>query len=470
MSVDTDTASTHRIAYPDYRNTGVDWLGNLPTHWEVKRFKHLVMGCQNGTWGDEPVGDETDIVCVRVADFDRRTMTVSDARLTMRSVPPEDAARRKLRPGDLLLEKSGGGDLQPVGFVVLFRHDFDAVCSNFVARMRPAPSTDARYLRYLHAAAYALRLNVRSIKQTTGIQNLDADAYLSEPSCCPPLSEQRAIAAFLDRETAALDALVAKKRRPIALLAEKRAALIARAVTRGLDPATPTAESGVGWLGAVPEHWEIKRFKHLVNGCQNGVWGEEPLSDGSDVVCVRVADFNRMTMTVRNDRLTLRSVSPQEFRSRRLKPGDLLLEKSGGGDLQPVGFVVLFDLALDAVCSNFVARMQPREGTDSRYLRYLHAAAYASRLNLRSIKQTTGIQNLDADSYLSEAAVCPPYGEQVAIADFLDRETAKLDDLGANLRETIARLGEYRTGLIAAAVTGQIDVRAEFEGPVLEGL
>ena len=164
----------------------------------------------------------TDIACVRVADFDRLTFRVDIADPTLRSIEPRLAAARALHRGDLLLEKSGGGENQPVGAVVLYDHGIPAVCSSFVARVTVAAGFDARFLTYLHAALYSLRINTRHIKQSTGIQNLDSASYLGEATGLPPEPEQRAIAAFLDRETARIDALVAKKERLIELLQEKR--------------------------------------------------------------------------------------------------------------------------------------------------------------------------------------------------------------------------------------------------------
>ena len=158
-------------------------------------------------------------------------------------------------------------------------------------------------------------------------------------------------------------------------------------------------DSGVEWLGEIPAHWEITRLSATVTGCQNGVWGEE--ADAvHDVICVRVADFDRVQFRIRLDKPTMRSIEPRVVQSRRLREGNLLLEKSGGGDNQPVGAVVIYDYGEPAVCSNFVARMPVAEGCHPRYLTYLHAALYAARINVRSIKQSTGIQNLDSASYL----------------------------------------------------------------------
>ena len=145
----------------------------------------------------------------------------------------------------------------------MYDHGKPAVCSNFVARMPVADGYNPRYLTYLHAGLYAARINTRSIKQSTGIQNLDSESYLNEPVGLPRGTEQRAIASFLDRETAKIDGLVERKKRLIKLLQEKRSALITRAVTRGLDPNVPMTDSGVEWLGEIPAHWEVKRIKNV---------------------------------------------------------------------------------------------------------------------------------------------------------------------------------------------------------------
>jgi type I restriction enzyme, S subunit len=181
--------------YPAYKSSGVDWLGEMPAHWQVKRLKATVTVCQNGIWGDEPDG-ERDILCVRVADFDRVALRVDLSNPTLRSIEPGLARDRMLVAGDLLLEKSGGGDLQPVRAVVVYDHNARAVCSNFIARMTVAKGFIPRFRVYLHAVLYAARLNVRSIKQSTGLQNLDSQTYLTEQVALPDSKEQLAIVRF----------------------------------------------------------------------------------------------------------------------------------------------------------------------------------------------------------------------------------------------------------------------------------
>lgn len=274
----------------------------------------------------------------------------------------------------------------------------------------------------------------------------------------PPINEQEAIASYLDRATTRIDTLVAKKTRFIELLREKRQALITLAVTKGLDAGVPMKDSGVDWLGKVPEHWDVFRFKQSTTSCQNGLWGGDP-NGTDDIECVRVADFDRPSLSVNADIPTLRAITKKERVGRLLRRGNLLLEKSGGGESQPVGQVVLYDRESQAICSNFVAKIELANGMDSRFWNYQHHAAYVARVNVKSIKQTSGIQNLDQHQYLSEMAAFPSSEEQTAIADYLDRTTSRIDTLIAKTERSIELLREHRTALITAAVTGKIDLR-----------
>ena len=158
---------------------------------------------------------------------------------------------------------------------------------------------------------------------------------------------------------------------------------IGRARPRRFRPYPKYKDSGVEWLGEIPAHWDLNRLRATVTGCQNGVWGDET-DEVHDMICVRVADFDRVQFRARLDNPTLRSIDPRIAQTRRLEEKDLLLEKSGGGENQPVGAVVMYDHGKPAVCSNFVARMPVADGYNPRYLTYLHAGLYAARINLFS--------------------------------------------------------------------------------------
>ncbi|MXY56366.1 MAG: hypothetical protein F4Y41_08185 [Gammaproteobacteria bacterium] len=208
----------------------------------------------------------------------------------------------------------------------------------------------------------------------------------------------------------------------------------------------------------MPEHWSIARLKWSAAYWVNGVWGEEP--DGEDdLICVRVADFDRQASRVLLEDPTQRLIPVSQRKGRLLNKGDLLLEKSGGGIRQLVGCVVLYDHDLPAVCSNFVGRVVLTEDADSTFWTYVHRALYAGKLNYPAIKQTTGIQNLDASAYFDTPVAYPPISEQKAIAGYLDAQSGRIDALRAKSELSIERLREYRSAVISAAVTGKIDVR-----------
>jgi type I restriction enzyme S subunit len=250
-------------AYPAYKDSGVENLGTIPSNWEVMQLRRTVLDCVNGIWGNEPENDGSDTIVIRVADFDRPKLSIVSDGFTYRKIDSKEKRSRVLARGDLLLEKSGGGEKTLVGQVVLFDKDFVAVTSNFVAKMTPGPNFSSSYLNYVFCRFYSSNINYCSIKQNTGIQNLDSASYLSEKFGFPPLHEQERIADFLDHETEKIDALIEKQQRLIELLKEKRQAVISHAVTKGLNPNAPLKDSGVEWLGEVPAHWGVTRAKFV---------------------------------------------------------------------------------------------------------------------------------------------------------------------------------------------------------------
>lgn len=440
--------------YPEYRDSGIHWLGEIPSHWEVRRLGQTVTSCQNGVWGSEADGID-DTVCVRVADFDRLQFRVSLEEPTVRSIEPELAKARRLREGDLLLEKSGGGEKQPVGAVVVYDHQEPAVCSNFVARMPIADSFHPRYLTYLHAALYAARVNTRSIKQSTGIQNLDSASYLCEPVGLPDGSEQRTIAAFLDRETAKIDALATKKERLIELLQEKRTALVTRAVTQGLDPSVPMKDSGVQWLGAIPAHWGVKRTKfaatlrsgHTPSRQRPEYWRDcrIPWFGLADVWQIRDGNVEEVQETAER----ISELGLANSAATLLPKGTVILSRTAS-----VGFSAVLGVDM-ATTQDFV------NWTCGPTLRppYLLQVFRAMRPELRRLTMGSTHQTIYMPDVGRFSTPMPPLSEQDRIIAFIRRKTAAIDALVAKVGQAITTLNELRTALIAAAATGKIDVR-----------
>lgn len=436
--------------YPKYKDSDVEWLGKIPVNWDLKRLRLTVMCCQNGVWGNEPDG-LNDIPCVRVADFDRVAFRVIMTEPTMRSIDERMVGMHTVRAGDLLLEKSGGGDKQPVGAVVMYDHNISAVCSNFIARMPVAEGFFPRFLTFFHAALYAARINTRSIKQNTGIQNLDSNNYLNEVVACPALREQIAIAAFLDRETAKIDGLIEKNERLIKLLQEKRTALITQAVTKGLDPTVPMKNSGIEWLGKIPAHWEVKRLRHIGAAIIGLTYEPADVVDPDDGVLVLRASNVCDGHIVLEDNVFVKRSIPAHLKT---KVGDILIcARSGSRAL--IGKNAMIDKTLAGL--TFGAFMLVFRSVCNDYLFY---AFNSTLFNYQSGAFLTSTINQLTLSNLNNFMVpAPPKNERSAIAAFLERETAKTDALVAKIHVAIDHLKEYRTALISAAVTGRIDLQ-----------
>lgn len=443
--------------YPEYKPSGVEWLGKVPGHWEVKRLKWTIVGCFNGIWGDEADAGDDDILCVRVADFDREGFRVELTEPTIRSVTSRERRNRLLQQGDLLLEKSGGGELQPVGAVVQYQLDNPAVCSNFVARLAVHEDHDSRFLAYFHSHLYQGRVNFRSIKQTTGIQNLDSDAYLSELIGLPPAKEQRAIAAFLDCETARIDALIEKKRRFIELLQEKRAALISRAVTHGLDPNVPLKDSGVEWLGQIPAHWDVMPLKRELSFVTSGSRGWAGHYSDEGKTFIRIGNLTRDSIMLDLSDIQYVDVPDgTEGERTRIKDGDLLISITAY-----LGSVAVAPEKLgEAYVSQHVALARPTQNRAiPRWLGYV-LLSFVGKAQLEMQGYGGTKVQLGLDDIRSLLVLIPKKNEQKKIVDYLDCEVAKVDGLRTKVESAIEKLKEYRTALIAAAVTGKIDVWA----------
>ena len=440
--------------YPSYADSGVGCLGQIPAHWQVMTLGRLGRFFK-GSGGTKAEKSETGYPCVWYGDL--YTQHESHITSTVANISAEIAENyEQIQYGDLLL---AGSDVTPwrIGRSAVNLITERAYCGADTIIFRPKGKLNARYLGYLGDCVPS-RYQKLCMGRGVTVMHIYSSELKNLVIPLPPLDEQSAIAAFLDRETARIDQLVAKHELLIERLAEYRNAVITRAVTRGLNSSTSLKPSGTPWLGQIPAHWEVKRLKWSLDSVVNGIWGGEP--DGeNDIACVRVADFDRQCFRVRIADPTIRAIEPSQRAGRELRPGNLLIEKSGGGEKQIVGAVMYYDHCLPAVSSNFVGRITIRDDNVPRFWAYVHAMLYAGKLTYPAIKQTTGIQNLDTDAYFNTEVGFPPHAEQRAIAEYLDQKTARIDALSQRAGTAIERLNEYRVALINAAVTGKIDVR-----------
>ncbi len=440
--------------YQSYKDSGVEWIGRVPSHWNLQRMKASVASSKNGVWGGEPAGSEDDVPCVRVADFDRQRLVVGSVIPTIRNVASSERNGRILQAGDLLLEKSGGGEKQPVGQVVQYCHSTQAICSNFVSRVKLREGMASRFWTYLHFAAYASRVNTRSIKQTSGIQNLDQEQYFNEICAFPETAEQTSIAAFLDRETAKIDALIAEQERLLELLAEKRQAVISHAVTSGINPDAPMKDSGVAWLGSVPAHWSVMPIR-LAARLESGhtpsrsreEWWENctvPWFSLADVWQIRQGAEVIYETSEKISELGLANSS-----ARLLPKGTVMLSRTAS-----IGFSAIMgvEMATTQDFANWVAgkNLLP----DFLLWVFRSMQGELRRLMMGSTHNTIYMPDIQSLRF-----ALPPLEEQIVIVDHVRDSLGSFTRIEAEAIQGINLLKERRSALIAAAVTGQIDVR-----------
>ncbi|MGD8719878.1 MAG: restriction endonuclease subunit S [Candidatus Zixiibacteriota bacterium] len=438
---DTPAAPRRFRPYPAYKPSGVDWLGEIPEHWDVKKLKYGT----NILMGQSPSSDTYDNENA-ILPFLQGNAEFSEKHPIAQKFC--DAAVKIAPKGALLLSVRA-----PVGALNIADQNYGigrGLCGVIV---KPGALSRSFLWYLIHIIKEEL------FSQATGstYEAVSADEVSSLLTLFPPIEEQTAIAAFLERETAKIDALVAKKERLIELLEERRAALISRAVTRGLDPDAPLKPSGVDWLGEIPKGWEVLPLKRLsIISYGLGLELDRTETEGTYILSLPNVTLEGILNLSEVPKTRL---SDEEKETLLLKKGDLLFNWRSGSP-EHVGKTAYFDQDGEYTHVSFLLRLRFNSNEhDSRYFRYflnnLRSTGFfsSSKFRVNTTFNQTELRDL--------AVMVPPVDEQSAIAAFLDRETAKIDALVAKVREGIEKLKEYRTALISAAVTGKIDVREE---------
>jgi len=442
------------LAYPKYKPSGIDWLGDIPEDWKIKRLKYYFNYHVSGIWGDEENGDENDMICIRVADFYFDRLGINTNNLTIRNIPVNQHSRILLK-GDILLEKSGGGEKQPVGRAVRFNLDMKSVCSNFIERLIPFNINESKYISYLLGTMYFETINTRSIKQTTGIQNLDLYLYFCEFVPFPSIETKQLIASFLDKENKKIDLLIEKKQKLIELLKEKRAELINQAVTKGLNPNTKLKQSGIAWLGDIPEKWEIKKLKYISTTRVSNV--DKKSEDEINIKLCNYIDVYKNEIIQDNIEFMRATATIAQVDKFNLRNNDVLITKdSETSDDIGIPAYVLLSSTKDIVCGYHLAQITTNESLLlGKYLfRLFQSMNYKNYFDISS----NGVTRFGLKTYaiINIPILLPKIVDQQQIVGFLDSETEKIGRAIEKIQQQIEFIKEYRMALITNAVTGKI--------------
>jgi type I restriction enzyme S subunit len=326
--------------------------------------------------------------------------------------------------------------------------------------LRPSPRLDPAFLFYLTISHPFRSIGAAHMYGAGGQKRVPDDFVRDFRHPIPVLDEQRAIAAFINRETARIDALIEKKRRQIELLHEKRAALISHAVTKGLDPTAPMKDSGIEWLGQVPARWSMKRLK-FISSLQTGLTLGKKYGDEELVArpYLRVANVQDGYLDL--ETITEVEVPAREARRYELEAGDVLMTE--GGDFDKLGRGYVWEGQIPGCLhQNHIFAVRPDTRVlNPHFLSAVLTSSHGKNYFTSTSQQTTNLASTNSTKLRSLPVPLPPLAEQGDILEWVARSAGLEEAMMGKVSLSIDLLREYRTALISAAVTGKIDVRQE---------
>ena len=438
--------------YEAYRKSGVDWLGEVPRHWQITKLKRLASFCGGGTPDRENVAYwNGDIPWVSPKDMKAELVSGAEELITEEGLANSATS---LIPANTVLMVVRSGILKhtiPVAInvtPVALNQDMKALSfrtSEFLPRF---------FFRWVQGLNDSLLL--AWAKQGATVESIE-QAYLADSLIVvPPIGEQHVINTFLDRETAKIDALVEEQQRLIELLKEKRQAVISHAVTKGLDPNAPMKDSGVEWIGDVPAHWTLQSLNSISALIQTGPFGsqlhsDDYVEDGVPVINPSHIGDGRLYADTGCSVSEATSIRLSDY---RIKPGDIIVGRRG--EMGRCAVASAENSRWICGTGSLIVRLAP-----SAYSPFVALVIRTSRvretLRLASVGST--MDNLNEKLLSSTRLAVPQIQEQIEIVRFLDSVTGTIDKLVLETESAIALLQERRSALISAAVTGKIDVR-----------
>jgi type I restriction enzyme, S subunit len=444
--------------YEKYKDSGVAWLGEVPGHWDVKRLKRLTTRISSGK---TPLGGSETYVDDGVLFL--RSQNVHDLGLRLDDVVriaedvDDSMASSRVEPNDVLLNITGAS----IGRTCIVPLDFPrANVNQHVCVVRVAHPGHARLVSWLLKSGQ-IKQQIDFVQDGAAREGLNFGHIGNFTVPMPPPGEVEVLCDFLDHETAKIDALVEEQKRLIELLKEKRQAVISHAVTKGLNPNAPMKDSGVAWLGEVPAHWVVRAIKHVVS---------TPVTDGphetpnfpdegvpfvsAEAVSAGYVNFDKIRGFIsEQDHLRY----SEKYWPKR---GDIFMVKSGA----TTGVTAIVETDMEFNIWSPLAVIRCGRASDPYFvLNFMRSKNFLEAVTLNWSFGTQ--QNIGMGVIENLAVTVPPIDEQRLIAEFLVRESGRLDALTAEADAAMNLLQERRTALISAAVTGKIDVRPSAQHP-----
>lgn len=442
------------------KDSGIEWIGEIPEDWEVIKFKRCFNERSGGAWGNDQVNNENDVICIRIADFDYPRMCVRNQdSYTKRNYESQIIQKLKLQKGDILIEKSGGGELTPVGRTIIFDKDFDALYANFIERVRVCEKFIPKFMQYIFVAFYKNNFTKLYIKQTTGIQNLGITSMFANERCVlPTIAAQQRIASYLDEKCKEIDSIVENTKATIEEYKKYKQSVITEAVTKGLDPNVEMKDSGVEWIGEIPKHWDIISLKYCIDSVESGTSVNSAFFSASEdeigvlkTSCVYGNIFNPNENKCVNLDEIERVKCP-------VKKHTIIVSRMNTPDLVGACGYVSEDYR-NLYLPDRLWQVFFYDGYSSKFIWYFLSSS-GCRFWIASIATGTSssMKNITQPQFSNIQIPLPKLSEQQQISDYLDKKCTEIDNIISQKQQIITELESYKKSLIYECVTGKLEV------------
>ena len=450
-----------------YKDSGIEWIGYIPEEWKVSRIKNVIDNTIGGDWGKE-LSEKVDnsykeCNVIRIPDFNRSKKNINDKNFTRRFIKKSSILSRKLEYGDLLLEKSGGGEKVPVGNVVVFDKNMEAISSNFISKLKINKNSSPFFINYYFGFLYSIKRNILSIKETTGIQNLNQTDYFSNFIFLPPKQEQKRIANYLDQKTELADKKIEVAQKRKKLLLEFKKSLINQVVTKGLRfdldfennaglsekefdlymKDNGYKDSGIEWIGWIPEGWSVNKLKDMFifsKGKNAGKYSVEYISNN-----IKKDGFPVYSGQTKNNGI-LGTIDSYEYNISSV----IFVTTVGAKAME--NKLINGKFSLSQNCALMELKLENNVYSYHNYILQLIFKEERKRI-ATIITPSLRIEDLRVYNTLY-----PPKEEQQQIANYLDQKTAQIDKEVAQIDKETELIKEFKKTLINDVVTGKIRV------------
>lgn len=436
--------------YSTYKDSGIEWLGEIPEHWEVSKLKYLTHKIVDGTHFT-PTYTETGVPFLRVTDLKNEKINLDKTKFI--SIEEHKKLIKRCNPnkGDILLSKNG-----TIGITKVVDWNFPFSIFVSVCLIKPRPLLNSYFFSNLFGSK-AVEVQITESGQTTSVTNLHLEKIRELKCVLPPLSEQTIIANFLDYKLEQINRFISKKKQLIALLKEQKAAIINQAVTKGLDPAVKMKASGIEWLGEIPEHWEVRKLKYVANCFPSNVDKHSKENEQQVRLC-NYTDVYKNDFITNDMKLMIATAKDEQIVKFSLIKGDVIITKDSETADDIANPALVIENLENVICGYHLSVLRPY---DKLIGEYLLRALQCKVINVQFELCSNGVTRVGlgvADMKKAKIPL-PPINEQQNIANYIQKECNIVANTINIIQKEITLVEEYKTALIAEAVTGKIDVR-----------